>query len=243
VNERRRTSPRTPNAPSIAPTRMSFSVIASEPKSADMALPDDITHWDGPYLEAWSGAWTPQEAAAHLKDVGVPWCVVGGWAIDLFLGRQTREHEDLEVAVLRDDFAAVRDHLTAFRFHVVGPGECRALAPGALPAADRFQNWLLDETANLWRMDVMLEKGDRETWAFRRHDAITAPRAEMMGERGGVRFLQPQGQLLYKAKLMRPKDEADFAAVTPHMTADARAWLRQALAHAHPGHDWIAKLA
>lgn len=208
-----------------------------------MALPEGVTHWDGPDLEAWSGAWTPQEAAAHLEGVGVPWCVVGGWAIDLFLGRQTREHEDLEIAVLRDDFATVRDHLSAFRFHVVGPGEGRVLAAGDSPPADRFQNWLEDEAAGLWRMDVMLEKGDREMWAFRRDDSITAPRADMIGVRDGVRFLQPHGQLLYKAKLMRPKDEADFAACVPHMTADARAWLSQALARAHPGHDWIAKLA
>src|SRR5690348_7257001 len=29
------------------------------------------------------------------------WFVSGGWAIDLFLGRVTREHEDIEVGILR----------------------------------------------------------------------------------------------------------------------------------------------
>jgi len=32
------------------------------------------------------------------------WCVAGGWAIDMFLGKQTRPHEDMEIVVLRRDF-------------------------------------------------------------------------------------------------------------------------------------------
>ena len=40
-------------------------------------------------LDDWA-PWTPKEVAERLKDVTVPWYVAGGWAIDLFLGRQTR---------------------------------------------------------------------------------------------------------------------------------------------------------
>lgn len=32
------------------------------------------------------------------------WAVAGGWAIDLSLGEQTREHEDLEIVVFRNDY-------------------------------------------------------------------------------------------------------------------------------------------
>lgn len=30
---------------------------------------------------------------------GLDWCVVGGWGVDALLGRQTREHDDLDVLV------------------------------------------------------------------------------------------------------------------------------------------------
>lgn len=204
-----------------------------------MDLPEGVTHWDGPPLSAWA-PWSPQKAAALLDGVNANWCVVGGWAIDLFLGRQTRAHEDLEIAIPRGEFAAMRERLAAFQLYVVGDGEVRTLARGAEPPPEKHQNWVRE--GEHWRMDVMLEPGDADIWVFRRDEAITAPRAQMIGSRDAVPYLQPEGALLYKAKAVRPKDEADFALAAPAMDADARAWLREALERAHPDHPWIAKL-
>lgn len=47
-------------------------------------------------------AWHPLEVAQRLRGVDVPWCVAAGCALDLFRGKQTREHEDLEIAVPYD---------------------------------------------------------------------------------------------------------------------------------------------
>jgi hypothetical protein len=38
----------------------------------------------------------------------VPWCIGGGWAIDLWLGRVTRRHADVDVVILRRDQHTVR---------------------------------------------------------------------------------------------------------------------------------------
>ena len=54
-----------------------------------------------PDLELWD-AWHPAFAAGRLADLDVPWYVAAGWALDLLRGRQTREHEDLEIAVRRN---------------------------------------------------------------------------------------------------------------------------------------------
>jgi len=45
--------------------------------------------------------------------------------------------------------------------------------------------------------------------------------------------------LLFKAKHRRPKDDADYATLSPHLTPAERAWLNNALALVHPGHPWI----
>jgi hypothetical protein len=204
--------------------------------------PPGTRHWDGPPVEAWD-PWRPEEAAAHLLGVGVPWCVVAGWAIDLYLGRETRSHHDLEISIPRSGFAAVRGRLSGFALHTVGDGEVRALPAGELPPAEKHQNWVLDPRADAWRMDIMLEPGDAETWVFRRDERIREPRTSMIGFRDGVPFLVPQGVLLYKAKAVREKDEADLRAVLPHLDARARRWLRHALARVHPGHARITVLA
>jgi hypothetical protein len=122
--------------------------------------------WDGPPLEAWSGAWTPWEVAAAMEGVGVPWCVVGGWSIDLFLGEVTREHEDIEIEVLRADHRHVWDHLAPLSFRAVGDGEIRRLECGEELPEPIHQSWGLDEAAQLWRVDVMLEAGDLDTWTW-----------------------------------------------------------------------------
>jgi hypothetical protein len=66
--------------------------------------------------------WHPDDVAAQLAGVSANWCVAGGWALDLWLGRGTRNHHDLEIAIPRPDFAAVR---------VALPPSARSLDPAA----------------------------------------------------------------------------------------------------------------
>jgi hypothetical protein len=199
--------------------------------------------WDGPPLEAWE-PWRPDEVERRLAGVGARWYLVGGWAIDAFLGRETRAHEDIEVAIPRADFSALRARLAGFALHTVREGEVRALAPDELPPLENHQNWVLDPRAGKWRLDVMLEPGDADTWVFRRDESVRAPRALMIARTaGGIPFLRPEGVLLFKAKNARTKDAADFAAALPSLDAAARAWLRAALERVHPGHAWLEALA
>ena len=205
-------------------------------------LPEGVTHWDGPGLDAWE-AWTPDEIAHRLAGVDVPWCVVGGWAIDVWLGEQSREHEDLEIATQRAHLGAMRQALAGTAFHSVGDGQVFRLEPDEETKVEHHQNWALDVSAQRWRVDVMLEPGDAETWVYRRDERLSAPRAFMVATSdAGVPYLRPHGALLYKAKNMRPKDQADFTTCLPRLDATERAWLLDALAHQHPVHPWCALL-
>jgi hypothetical protein len=208
-----------------------------------MPLPEGVTHWDGPPLEAWK-PWTPGECARVLAAYSLPWCVVGGWAVDLSIGRETRFHEDLEIAIPRDDFPVIRTHFerAGYVLHEVGDGEVRRLDANTQRNPEKHQNWVMDPSTYEWRVDVMLEAGDPTTWVFRRDERIRAPRAFMEGRANGVPYLKAHGVLIYKAKYMRPKDEADFAIAAPLLSAAERAWLIEALSLAHPGHAWIGQL-
>ena len=113
-----------------------------------------------------------RELADMLDGVDVDWCVVGGWAIDLFLGEVTRPHHDLEIAVQREDLAAIHGHLSGFVFFAVGDGAVRRLEPDEAGPLDRRQHWVLDEQAGAWRVDVMVEPGDSRWWVFRRDERV-----------------------------------------------------------------------
>lgn len=192
--------------------------------------------------DAWS-AWHPAELARRLAGVPRPWCVVGGWALDLWHGAGTRPHEDLEFTLLRPDFPLFRAALPDVRLHLVGDGKVRPLAEGEAPPADIAQVWCEDRAARRWRVDMMLEDGTPETWIYKRDPSIRRPRREAVRlGAGGIPYLAPEIVLLFKAKYRRDKDEADFARALPKLDASARDWLRECLGGAHPGHAWLDAL-
>ena len=59
-----------------------------------------------------------------------PWYFAGGWALDLYLGKETGPHEDIEIVVLRRNQSALREYLVGWSFQKAIPGEKR-LEPGS----------------------------------------------------------------------------------------------------------------
>ncbi|MGA0604218.1 nucleotidyltransferase domain-containing protein [Caulobacter sp. KR2-114] len=206
----------------------------------------DARRWEGPPIEAWSMAWTPDEAAGALAGLAAPWAVAGGWALDLWLGRQTRPHGDLEITVPEGGFAEVRARLEGglgLALFAIDEGQVIALPPGDAPPPGTHQTWVMDPATRGWRLDVFREPGDDETWVYRRTGQFSAPRAWASGRTAtGIPYVAPQIVLLFKAKALRDKDQADFTLAAPRLAPDARAWLAQALRELHPGHAWIASL-
>ncbi|CAH1668661.1 nucleotidyltransferase domain-containing protein [Chelatococcus asaccharovorans] len=195
-----------------------------------------------PDQNAWA-SWHPAELSRRIAGVSSPWCVVGGWALDLWHGHETREHSDLEFTVLREDLAAFRQSLATLEFYTVRNGMIENLSPGEEPAMDIVQIWCFDRSRQSWRIDMMIEHGTPETWVYKRDPAIRRPRAEMVAlTADGIPYLQPSAVLLFKAKYRRPKDEEDFARALPLLPPAERLWLKNSLDRVHPGHDWARAL-
>lgn len=191
--------------------------------------------------DAWN-AWNPAELMNRL-DATFCWYVVGGWALDLWHGVRTREHEDLEFAVLPEGFDHARALLGDLMFFAVDDGRFEHLPPSVRPPRKVMQFWGADLEQGCWRVDMMLERGTAETWAYKRDPAIIAPRTEMIRKTaGGIPYLTPAAMLLFKARHRRDKDESDFALALPKLEPSERTRLRGWLEHSHPGHDWIARL-
>jgi hypothetical protein len=188
----------------------------------------------------------PRAVARLLEGLDVPWFIAGGWAIDLFLERETRPHDDVEVAVLRRDQWRVRRHLAGWEFvKVVSP-----------VGSGRREPWREGERLELpvheihargprepGELEILLNEAEGEVWKFRRDPRVTRPMAEI-GDRSdlGIPYLRPEIAILYKAKRPRERDEADFRLACPALSHEAKAWLRAALGIVHPGHPWIRTL-
>ncbi|UPT42208.1 hypothetical protein, partial [Streptomyces sp. WAC00303] len=170
----------------------------------------------------WSSSWTPDEVAHRLAGISTPWCVAAGWALDLFRGRQTRDHGDIEIAIPEAGFPEVRDRFPGYVFDAAGSGRIWEDAPPETLAAVH-QTWLRDPATGNYLLDVFREPHDGDIWICRRDETIRLPYSEIVHHtQDGIPYLAPELVLLFKAKHARPKDRRDFDATVPHLTGAQR---------------------
>jgi hypothetical protein len=178
-----------------------------------------------------SGHWealTPAQVAATLGSFDGPWWIAGGVAIDLFLGTDSRPHDDIDVAVLRDHWPSVVAALPGWEFR---EGE--------------HEVWGRQHPGGPWNVEFLLEERSGQEWVYRRHPDVTVPITEVgMMTAEGIPYERPEIVLLSKAENAETdaKHEADLAAALPKMGVGPRCWLAGALDVAHPGHPWIARV-
>lgn len=190
----------------------------------------------------WSSCWTPSEVAQQLAGIGTPWYVAAGWALDLFRGRQTRAHGDIEIAIPAASFPEVSHHFPGYVFDAAGSGRIWEDATPEVLAAVQ-QTWLRDPATGNYLLDVFREPHDGDTWICRRDERIRLPYSDIIQHtQDGIPYLAPELVLLFKAKHARRKDQSDFDATLPHMSPAQRETLAELLNRVHPGHPWIADL-
>jgi hypothetical protein len=167
--------------------------------------------------------------------------VAAGWALELFRGEVTRDHEDLEIAVPAGQFGPVRAALAGFDLEVVGSGHRWPLDSPAFGVM--HQTWVRDRATGTYRLDIFREPHDCDTWICRHDHSIRRPYEQLIAHTpDGIPYLAPEVVLLFKARHARPKDHADFTGVLPLLGPDRQAWLRAMLARLHPGHRWLTYL-
>jgi len=82
---------------------------------------------------------TPEDVRRLMADFPHAWWIAGGWAIDLFLGHQTREHADMDVAILRGAEPALRTHFSNWDIEVAHDGALEDWDGAVLqPPRDQF---------------------------------------------------------------------------------------------------------
>jgi hypothetical protein len=196
----------------------------------------------------WYGAWSPLDpagVAALMAGFEAPWWLVGGWSIEAFTGVR-REHEDIDLSILGCDVPALRAHL----------GEAWtpwSNAGGTLrPLSDRFpealdvegQLWLRRDAASPWQVDLPITPDRDGLWTSKRWPEHVVPVQEATWlAPDGLRYLNPEITLHYKARLDRPKDRADLDVTWPLLSQGQRRWLLAALtATEGAGHPWLVRV-
>ena len=184
----------------------------------------------------------PASVAAIMEQVGVWWGVAGGWALDLWLGEQTRDHHDVEVVVRRSDQHVVHAALaTHWDLLALDPPASEWRPWSGVPIeAPAFQ---LQARSWSGQFDIFTETLDDAQWHFRRDSRITRRSDHViMPSASCIPIVRPEIQLLYMAKSTEPKNQRDFEMALPHLSSEAAVWFTNALQLTLPGHHWLQLL-
>ncbi len=176
-----------------------------------------------------------------LTQASFPWFVVGGWAVDLFLDRQSREHADLDLGILRRDQLLLQQFLKGWKL-------TKTLAGSPLPWTTAEELLLPVHEIHAQQdtygtVEILLSESEADSWVYRRDTRVRRDLSKaILTAPSGVRFLAPEVVLLFKSKSPRPHDERDFASVLPSLSSEQRIWLREALCLGNAQNKWLALL-
>jgi hypothetical protein len=171
------------------------------------------------------------------------WALCGGWAIDAWLGRQTRDHDDVDFSVFIQDQRALFDHLgdRPLVAHVIGdthaPWDGRHLD---YPNHAMGRIEITPEPG----IDFDFQFGDRDgdDWVLNEEPSVVMPIAAAVRESPwGLPTVVPEALLFFKSLDLRRRDKLDFQLVLPHLAREQRAWLHDAISLV--GHPWLEELS
>lgn len=181
----------------------------------------------------------PDGARAILDGALVPWWIAGGWAITQFVGRVTRDHSDMDVGCLRRDAAQLLAHLPHWDVRAAVNGALVSRASREVPPGVHTL-WCRPAGTAVWVLEILIEDSEGPDWVYRRDRAVRLAAGELvLSSPGGIAYLRPEVQLLYKSTSPRKRDEHDFRTAAPRLDAAARAWLVAALRRTAPDHAWL----
>jgi hypothetical protein len=177
------------------------------------------------------------------------WFLCGGWAVDAWLGRQTRGHGDLDIAVFREDEHDVFDHLAGWQ-----------LIGHDTPDAEHTDPWdgrPLGVPAHIharapdgFNLEVLVEERSGRDWVLHRDPRITLPMGRStLHPSWDLPTASSEALLFYKATAsfdpareshgLRSLDEVDFRGLFAVLDATRRTWLWEAISLLHPSHPWL----
>lgn len=177
-----------------------------------------------------------EDTNKHLEYFPSSYWVAGGWAVDLHIGRKTRGHKDVEIAIARHDQHLLLQlpDLQRIEYIEIGVAKVWDGTPLELPIHEMYCHF-----KSGFVLEVLLNEFNDTEWLYRRNKDIRIPLSKFLKDRGAP--LPLEVVLLYKSKSSRDIDQQDFVTALPFLETSRKEWLRDALKMADQNHPWLER--
>jgi hypothetical protein len=206
---------------------------------------------------------------SFLDPLDTEWFVSGGWALDIHLGRITRERCDLDISVPFSDRLKCIEFFLGKGWRIEGKlgGGFRTLRTAAdyhddihyfwsFPEGADFVSEVVDDDGNrriaynrntqreLDYIEVFFDRIEDSHFVFRRDPRVQRHEDRAFLERDGARYLAPELVLLFKSNRLSEKNLLDFDASVDSLDDDALLWFTEALSLVYENsHAWLKQVA
>lgn len=207
------------------------------------------------------------QANELLQNHGFEYAFCGGWAIDLFLGTETRKHGDIDILAYWPERDTIIQYMQSLGFQVyemLGGGRVHYITdicnqikskrnifcctPDCelvnLSTAEDTDIYFLDfKHTGLTKLNfiefLFNDKDDTDLFYARNH-AVREALTDAILYSGSLPYLSPEMCLLYKSTdTEREGYQSDYDNAMANMNGRQRCWLNDALVVMYPeGHKW-----
>lgn len=176
---------------------------------------------------------------SHLNRFERLWFVAGGWAIDLALGKVTREHHDVDFCIFRDVLPNLLTNFADWTVEVCIPQTSQRIVCHSIADITPPRHELHFHKEN-WHLEFLLIERTPQQVIFRRDPTIKMDYHQFARyNKEGIPYVNPAWQLLFKAKNPRDKDHADFQKTIHLLSQNEAKWLRKSLKQHQPQSEWL----
>ncbi|MCI8306781.1 MAG: hypothetical protein HFH14_01905 [Lachnospiraceae bacterium] len=203
-----------------------------------------------------------------LKNHGFEYAFCGGWAIDLFIGAQTRKHGDIDILAYWAERDAIIQYMQSLGFLVyemLGGGKAHHITDVrnqikckrnifcctqdcemvVLTETDEEGIYFIDfrevGQTKLNFIEFLFNDKDETDLLYARRHAVKLALSDAILYSGGIPYLSPEMCLLYKSTDTERKGyQSDYDNAMARMNQRQRRWLSDALTIMYPeGHKWM----
>jgi len=193
------------------------------------------------------------ELTTLMNGIDLDWHLCGGYAIDVFLGDETRKHKDIDVTITFADLNKCIDFFKSKGWRIeapVGEGRLVPIEYAITHPELNFNNLFCfrkqesipsAESTEIDFVEVLFNRVSNGLFYYKRNHLITRSVEKAFVKVGDLSILAPEIVLLYKSTdSNNPDYQHDFDVSVGKLDQECLDWFVSAMNISYPqGHPWI----